>query len=328
MRTRPVVACEYHHPGAPILPGVRIHQLGVAARRLPIRPYPRALRALLAGLAVTSRARVLHAHFGYMAAHTGRVAERLGRPWVLSLHGHDLLVEGGSPSEPDLARRADLVVVPSRFLEEAAIGAGFPTEHVVVIPSGIDLASYRFRPRRPRADGSVVVSFAGRFVAKKGVLDAADALVEIVHRHPEGEARLVGFGPLAGQARARLGTAPVTMVDGAPQGAMVRALDETDLLVTPSRTAADGDAESLGLVNIEAQACGVPLVTTRHGGIPEAVHPDAGILVPEGDVEGLVTALERLLAQADSWPAMGAAGRHHVEGRFELDAQVAKIEEQ
>ena len=326
-RTHAVVACELRQPGAPELRGVRVHELGRVAQQIPVLPYPRVLRTLLAGVTVATRAQVLHAHFGYFAPHVARVAYHVRRPWVVSLHGHDLLVEGGSATDPDLVRAADLVIVPSRFLADAARRAGFPAERITVIPSGIDLKRYPFRPRRPAADGRVIVSFVGRFVAKKGVLDAAEALVETVRRHPQVEARLVGFGPLEAEVRNRLDGCPVRLVDGSPDGAVARALQETDLLVTPSRTAPDGDAESLGLVNVEAQASGIPVLSTRHGGIPEAVGPGAGILVPEGEVLRIVQGLESLLADPGRWPAMGEAGRRHVYEHFELHAQVAKVEE-
>jgi colanic acid/amylovoran biosynthesis glycosyltransferase len=151
--------------------------------------------------------------------------------------------------------------------------------------------------------------------------------MEIAARHPDVEARMVGFGPLEGAVRSRLGSAPIVILDGSLPGAIRRALAETDLLVTPSRTSPDGDAESLGLVNIEAQASGVPIVSTLHGGIGEAVHPDAGLLVKEGDISGLVGAIESLLANPDRWAAMGAAGRRHVAARFDLNVQVARVEE-
>ncbi|MGZ6804600.1 MAG: hypothetical protein ACXVFU_16260, partial [Nocardioidaceae bacterium] len=79
----------------------------------------RPLRAGLAAVAVARRADVLHAHFGYWAGHVEAVARRTSRPWALSLHGHDLLVEG-CPA----AASADLVVVPSTWLADRASDAG------------------------------------------------------------------------------------------------------------------------------------------------------------------------------------------------------------
>jgi colanic acid/amylovoran biosynthesis glycosyltransferase len=84
-------------------------------------------------------------------------------------------------------------------------------------------------------------------------------------------------------------------------------------------TAADGDQEGTPVSLMEAQACGVPVVSTLHSGIPEVV-PDgrAGVLVPERDVDRLAAALAELLKRADRWAAMGEQGRTHVKAFYDL----------
>ena len=330
--TRAVVACGRRWRGsAGDAVGAPTVVLDPLVACLPARARRRGLRAALATVAVVQRAAVLHAHFGYWAPHVEAVARRLGRPWCVSLHGHDLLVQAaGDPDMLAAVRRAPLVVVPSRFLAEAAVARGIDPAVLRVIPSGIDLAEIPFRERRPAADGTVVVTFAGRFVAKKGVADAVDVLARLADERPQVRVRFVGTGPLEGEVRdaiARDGLA-AEIVDGAPPGALRAALAGTDLLLTPSRTAADGNAETLGIVNLEAQAAGVPVVTTRHGGIPEAVAGDGAMLVDEGDREAMLDALRTLVDDPDRWPDMGRAGRRHVALRFELGARVADLEDQ
>lgn len=292
----------------------------VPAHDLSRFTHQRQLRLALAAVAKARRVDLLHAHFGYWAPHTAAVARRTGLPWALSLHGHDLLVEG----VPDLLEAA-LVTVPSTFLADVAADAGVPDERIRVIPSGVDLGRHPFRERQPH-DGPVLVTFAGRYVEKKGVLDAARALAGI-----EGiRCRFVGHGPMEEQLRTLLVELRLDaeLVDGSVQGAVQQALQETDLLVTASKVAANGDAETLGLVNLEAQASGVPVVTTRSGGIPEAVSPEGAVLVAEGDVAGLRSAVESLVRQPERWAAMGRAGRAHVALRYELGSRVADLEEQ
>jgi glycosyltransferase involved in cell wall biosynthesis len=174
----------------------------------------------------------------------------------------------------------------------------------------------------------LTVTFAGRFVAKKGVLDAVEALGQVHRERPDLRAMFVGFGPLEGELRVRAAAAglPVEIRSGAEPDAVRRALAETDLLLMPSRTAPDGDAESLGLVAVEAQASGVPVVATRHGGLVDAVHPEAGLLVAEGDVEALADAVLDIGGDPDRWPALGRAGRAHVERSFDLGRQVGELE--
>ena len=326
--TRPVVVCGRRHEIADP-PAAPVHAV---LRLLPRRPEDslrRQIRAAMAAYTVAHRARLLHAHFGYYAAHTAAVARHLRRPWLVSLHGYDVLVM--APNDPELHRvvTADAVVVPSAFLARVAVGRGFPAERIHVIPSGIRLDQYPFRERRlPEPDAAVTATFAGRFVAKKGVLDAARAMAAAKQQHPTLRCRFVGYGPAENELRAELDRLRLdaTVTDGRQPGAVRAALATTDLVVTPSRTADDGDAESLGLVNVEAQASGVPVLSTRHGGIPEAVASEAGVLVPEGDVTALTAALTDLLDHPERWSEMGRAGREWVQQRFDLTARVRDVE--
>lgn len=327
--TRPVVVCGRRHP-VPDPPAAPVHAV---LRLLPRRPEDslrRQIRMVMAAYAVLNRARLLHAHFGYYAAHTAAVARRIRRPWLASLHGYDVLVMAADDPELHRVIDADAVVVPSTFLAAVAVDRGFPADRIHVIPSGIRVADYPFRERRgAEAGGEVTATFAGRFVAKKGVLDAARAMAAAKQRHPALHCRFVGYGPQENELRTELDRLRLdaTIVDGRSPGAVVAALTTTDIVVTPSRTAADGDAESLGLVNVEAQACGVPVLSTRHGGIPEAVSPEAGELVEEGDVTALTAALIDLVEHPEKWAAMGRAGRAHVERHFDLADRVRAVEE-
>jgi colanic acid/amylovoran biosynthesis glycosyltransferase len=246
----------------------------------------------------------------------------------MSLHGYDVLVMADDEREVDRVHGADAVIVPSQFLANAAIARGFPAERVHVIPSGIDVDQYAFRVRELRPDGAVRVTFGGRFVEKKGVIDAAHVMAAAATKASL-VCRFVGYGPLENELRAtvqRLGLA-AEIVDGSSPGALQRALDDTDVLLTASKTAADGDAESLGLVNIEAQACGIPVVTTAHGGIPEALTTDGAVLVPEGDVTALTAALVAVVESPDRWAAMGRAGSDHVRRHFRLVDRVREVED-
>src|SRR5947209_6811118 len=224
--TRPAVA--YGVRWSTPVPAVPATDLGRLVGR-----GERAVTAGVAGVALLRRADVLHAHFGYWARHVAGAARRTSTPWLVSLHGHDLLVEGASRAD-----EADVVVVPSTFLADEASRRGIRDERLRVVPSGLDLAQLPFRERAPHP-GPVRVLFAGRYVEKKGVLDVARALAGVPGIAP----RLFGSGPLEGELRDLLAELRIEaeLVDGAVPGAVRRALAETDLLVTASRTGSDGD---------------------------------------------------------------------------------------
>jgi colanic acid/amylovoran biosynthesis glycosyltransferase len=100
------------------------------------------------------------------------------------------------------------------------------------------------------------------------------------------------------------------------------------LFVLPSQTAENGDSEALGIVFNEASACGIPVVSTRHGGIPEAVlHGETGLLVDERDDRALAEAMDQILGDPELGNKLGNRGREYVCDVFDLSKQTAKLED-
>src|SRR4030065_356569 len=84
-------------------------------------------------------------------------------------------------------------------------------------------------------------------------------------------------------------------------------------------TASDGDSEGLPVVLLEAQAVGLPIISSLHGGIPEGVlDSKSGFLVPEKDVDALAKKIEYLIEHPELWPDMGRYGRKFVEERYDI----------
>jgi glycosyltransferase involved in cell wall biosynthesis len=299
-----------------------MHPVYSAGRVLPPpRPFSdterRLLTAYLLAVATRHRVRLVHHHHGYRAPDAKGLVFRRRLPWVVSLHGHDIIAHAAA--EPyyyrDVFRFVDAVIVPSRWLAERAVdsGLGLSADRVHVIPAGVDTGF--FTPTPLPDDEAVEVLFVGRFVEKKGLDVLLEAWPRVRAARPEARLRLVGFGPLEALARSGGESVLVEPSDPARRGRQVRdALRAATVVVTPSRTAQDGDAETLLLVNLEAQASGRPVVTTHHGGIPEFVAQDrTALVVPEANPTALADALiaviaDRALAErlADSGPSFAA----------------------
>jgi glycosyltransferase involved in cell wall biosynthesis/GT2 family glycosyltransferase len=157
-----------------------------------------------------------------------------------------------------------------------------------VIPLGIDPT--RFAPGRARNhDGPITVGFVGRLVEEKGVLVLVEALALDERLH----ARIAGRGPLEHRTRAeavRLGVdGRIDLVGALDPSDVIEFYHGLDVLAVPSIPRA-GWTEQFGRVAIEAMACGVPVVSSDAGALPEVVG-DAGILVGHGDAAALATAL-------------------------------------
>lgn len=288
----------------------RLVALQPRLRLVPQRRRQQAATALLAALCVRNRVQVVHVHHGYEAVRVAGVSRLLGLPLVVSLHGHDAWgwVDDHPGVYDGILDRAAAVVVPSHFLVPRAVELGARPERVHVIGSGVDT---RFFSPTPVPCGRDVV-FVGRFVEKKGLDVLAEAWAKVDHAVPGARLRVLGFGPLEHLAR-RAGAT----VERSPDRARVRdAIRGARVVVSPSRTATDDVADTLLMVNLEAQASGRPVVTTDHGGIPEYVADGVtALVVPEADPGALAHALIRLLDDHALARRLGAAGPAHVAGQ-------------
>lgn len=283
------------------------HSLWPIERYLHPRTWrPRAEDGVFRFLERRHDVRLVHAHHGYRLHKLLPSLRRNRLPFVLSLHGHDMTgyVESHPDAYRDVHHQVDAVVVPSNFAVGLAVGAGFPEARIRVLPSGIDTS---FFAQSAVPDGPPEALFVGRFVAKKGLDVLARAWPAVQAAVPDARLRLLGFGPLEELARSIPGT---VRVERSPDRQAVRqAMQQCTVVVSPSHRAPDDSAETLLVVNLEAQASGRAVVTTSHGGIPEYVRPgETALVVEEGDVDELAGALVAVLSDRALAEQLGMAG--------------------
>ena len=293
---------------------------------LPRPLADRALRAWVLKKATGAGVDIGHAHFGYALPYTRILKRRADIPVVLSLHGDDATAwawANGWAFAPDPGLTA-AVIVPSKWFVPFATKLGFAEERVHVIPSGVDTAF--FTPLPMPTDGPPVVAFVGRLVEKKGVDVLMAAWPAVRAAVPDAQLHVLGEGPLA----TRLVGDGVTRIrpEATQRREQVRDLLRIATVVTtPSRTAANGDAESLLIVNLEAQASGRAVVTTRHGGIPEYVADGtSALVVPENDAPALADALISVLRDRALAERLGAAGPS-LAAQWDARAMTARIDD-
>ena len=110
------------------------------------------------------------------------------------------------------------------------------------------------------------------------------------------------------------------------QAEVAALMRQVRVFVQHSLVAADGDSEGNPVAVMEAQLSGLPVVATRHAGIPEVVvDGQTGLLVDEGDVQAMAAAMERLLQDSALCVRFGTAGRRHVEQRFTLEQHLTEL---
>ena len=288
------------------------------------------------------RVSLVHAHFGTEAIRVWPAANALRLPLLVTLHGFDIMIDEPFwetysdwrlrhyPKElRALARRQSVrFVAVSEAVRARAVRFGVAPEKVDTAYIGVDPA--RFAPRgKPAGERAREVLFVGRLVAKKGTPLLLEAFGRVHAALPDARLVIAGDGPerttlQAAVARAGL---PITLLGDLSPEQVIARLGEARVFCLPSVVAPSGDAEGLPIVLLEAQAAGVPVVTSDQGGNAEAMrHAETGLAYPPGDVEALAAHLITLLSDDALCTRMGARGRTHVCARFDIHACTRKLE--
>ena len=288
-----------------------LDQLRRTARFLPVRSYD-----------------VCYCAFGMDAPHALRLRRvgALGGELVVAFRGADTtkyVARRGPRVYARTFREARLLLPVCDFLGRRLVQLGAPPDRVVVHRTGIDLRRWPYQERHAVSAGSLRLVSVGRLVEKKGIAQVLRALRPLRDRGIRAQYRVFGDGPLLESLMAltaELGLQEQVLFHGRRRQEAVReGLAQADVLVAASVTAADGDEEGIPNVLKEAMASGMPVVGTRHAGIPELVEDGiSGWLVPERDVAALAAALARLAAEPERWASMGRAGRAKVEREYDI----------
>lgn len=310
-------------------------RMGAAPGRAPVLAGLLALDRLVPGrLAVTRMLMaedpfdVVHAQFGPLgltAARHRRWGTLRTRALVVHLRGYDItrfVRERGRGVYSRLFGEADLFIAVCRHFRDLAIDLGCPPDKIRVIGSPIDTGVFA-PPKLPRrSEGAVRLVAVGRLVEKKGFADAIEAAAILTGQGRDICLDILGEGPLRGDLEGRItraGLAGRVRLHGAASGAQVlAALHGADIALAPSVTAADGDTDGIANTAKEAMATGLPVIATRHGGLPELVIPgENGDLVAEHDPGALARAIARMMGDPAARGAMGEAGRQRVVAAFD-----------
>jgi len=264
----------------------------------------------------------VHAHFGPMGESFRFTRDLWQAPYIVSFHGYDFCTvprREGRDCYARLFQTADLVTVNSNYTWNQVRSLGCVEARLRKLPMGFDPSACSFAERRP-APVIRLISVA-RLVAIKGHEYCLRAVAEARSRVPlhydvvgEGEER----GKLETLAQ-ELGLQDVVTFHGAMTGPALNSLLNAAHLFLLCSVDVHGDQEGQGLALVEAQACGLPVIATRHGGLPESmIEGGSGWLVPERDVAALAGRIAEAVDCSNEWPAMGRRGRAWVEEHFDV----------
>jgi colanic acid/amylovoran biosynthesis glycosyltransferase len=319
-------------------PARLLSTVALVARDHAVRPTV-LVRALVTVAIAAANARMIaglrvqhvHACWATYPALAAWVCWRLtGVPYSFTGHAHDLFVHQlGLERKLRDACFAIAISEHNRAFLSAFGGAG---DHIQLVHYGVDLSTYRSRPRGPRPSGEVRALCVASFHEFKGHRVLIEALALGGPQVDRVTVELVGEGPLRAEiedlARRRGVLHRLQFSGRLSEQQVAERLDAADLAVLPSIVARNGDTEGIPNALIEALASGVPVVSTRVSGIPELVRDgETGLLADPEDVEGLRRAIERTLADPGAAEARAVAGRRLVEREFDIDASGRRLVE-
>ena len=271
---------------------------------------------------------IVHAHWWFPAGLSLWRSRRVGDPpLVITMHGSDVRLAHRTAPAHGVMRavldEAAICTAVSGWLAETALRIA-PDASITVSPMPVD-ARHFVPPAMPVSSRRGIL-FVGRLNAQKGLADLLEAMVSPAMRAHEAQRAgevtvldVVGDGPEGEELRARaaaLGLAERVRWYGAlPQPALVPLYQGARVLAMPSRE------EGLGLVAVEAQLCGTPVVAYADGGVVDVVRTaHGGTLVTVGDIPALGDALARLLADEGTAHERGRLARDDMLARFSPEA--------
>lgn len=321
------------------LPRVFFHEVEV--NRYPLfeyPPYDLALAVRMHEVVLSHGLELLHVHYAIPHATSAWIAREMLRaqggdiPIITTLHGTDITLVGQDPSFHAITKfsieRSDYLTAVSSYLRDetyrafGCMGCDLEVINNFVDPAVYDRSRYAPTLRRQVADGKKVLMHLSNFRPVKRVRDIVRIFARVRASIPS-VLVMVGDGPdrVHAEEEARtLGVDHDTHFLG-KLDAVAPLLANADCFLLPS------ESESFGLSALEALACGVPVVASNVGGLPEVVRDgETGALRAPGDVEGMAAAAIALLADQPRWQAMSNAAAADARARFALADVVAQYE--
>ncbi len=315
------------HPQRPLLPALKAKFKGTYAED----DYTGCMADL-----ESHPADIIHAHYGYRAIVSRTLVQKLEKPLVTSFYGFDLshraFLKRAAGCYDNLFEEGSAFLVEGTSMRNRLHKLGCPWDKIHIQKIALRLSRYNFRERNLISGQPVKFLFIGRLVPKKGLDVGLKALSKAKAMGKDWKLTIVGDGPMKKKWFAlskKLGISQKTEFCGnIPPEHLPDVYDTHDILLQPSCTAEDGDGEGgAPTVLLEAQACGMPILSTLHDDIPNVVREkENALLSEERNVEELAENIQKMMDAHDKWPVMGRIGRAYMAAHHDVQKAVIQLE--
>lgn len=273
---------------------------------------------------------VIHCHFGMIANRYLKIREimSLEQKLITTFYGQDsskYIKAKGLRVYDSLKKYCDIFLLMTEEMKERFIKLGFPKEKLFVHYTGLNINHYNFQQRKYDGKDIFRIVSVGRFVEKKGFEDLLRAVAIVFKNFPKIELNVVGGGDdeyferLLDLAK-NLGLSKNVIFHGMiSHDEMIGLLSRVHLMVQLSKTAQDGDTDDLPFVLLEGQMTGLPVISTRHVGIPDGIMDgNSGFLVPEGDFNAAADKILYFINQSNKISEFSLFAHNFVKNKFNL----------
>jgi colanic acid/amylovoran biosynthesis glycosyltransferase len=307
--------------------------LGAAAQRLTPKLNIAAFNFCIARHLRIVGADAVLAEYGTTGAYLVEGCKKARVPLFVHFHGFDASIRAVLDSHRDVYKKmfdyASGIVAVSGAMKNRLLSLGVPAERLHLNVYGVD--PKRFAGGSPETKGPIFFG-VGRFVEKKAPYLTVLAFSKVVQTVPDARLIMVGEGPLLGPCRrlaAALGVGSTIEFLGVQDSLRVSELMRSArAFVQHSLEADDGDCEGTPVAVIEAQMTGLPVISTRHAGIPDVVvDGETGFITDEGDAYGMSTRMLQLAYDPEWAGRMGRSARKHAVAHYTLDRHINQLAE-
>ncbi len=274
---------------------------------------------------------IIHSHFATWSTESAmNTAEMLNIPFIFTAHAFDIFKRPDVIRLNQMAKKASKIITISEFNKNyiAKLIGEFYRDKITIIRCGININ--KFSPCIKQTSNRVIILICGRFVEKKGIPYAIRAFSKL-SATLQAELRIIGDGPMKGEIKqliSRLGLKKKVKLFGSLlHSDVLDQMRQADIFLLPSVTAENGDREGLPVSILEAQATGLPVISTHHTGIPEGIiDGQTGYIVHEKDIDAIASRLELLIKNPDLRIKMGKKGRDFIKSNFNIIEEIEKLE--
>jgi len=274
----------------------------------------------------------LLANYGPLGTHVFTACQESNIPFVIHFHGFDASEKKTIARYGEDYRKilplAKAVIVVSQVMKMDIERICGPLTNLHVLPYGVD--TEKFKPGIKKSNHAIQLISVGRFTAKKAPIMSIKAFQILLERFPTAYFTMIGDGELWEDAKKYVEEngleAQVEFMGQQTPDLILAKLQEADIFIQHSIKTPSGDSEGTPNSILEASACGLPIVSTLHAGIPEAViQGETGILVQESDFKAMGEALILLAEDPEKRFKMGKSARNHMLKNYEIKTQAEKL---